>query len=78
MYPNPTTGEFYVNFQSEEIQNIEVKLTNTIGEIIYFEDLGVFVGEYTHRFNISEYPKGIYFLEITTDKGVINKKLILQ
>jgi hypothetical protein len=78
MYPNPTTGEFYVNFQSEEIQNIEVKLTNTIGEIIYFEDLGVFVGEYTHRFNISEYPKGIYFLEIKTENGFVNKKLILQ
>jgi len=78
VYPNPTSGEFFVNFQSEEIQNIEIKLINTIGEIIYFENLGKFIGEHTHKFNLSDYSKGIYFLEIETNDGVINKKLILQ
>ena len=78
MYPNPTTGEFFVNFQSEEVQNIEIELKNTIGEIIYFEDLGKFIGEYTQKFNLLNYSKGIYFLEITTNNGVVNKKLILQ
>ncbi|MAX69423.1 MAG: hypothetical protein CMP60_07060, partial [Flavobacteriales bacterium] len=28
--------------------------------------------------DLSTYTKGVYFLEITTDNGVINKKLILQ
>jgi len=40
--------------------------------------LNEFVGEYTKQVNLSTYTKGVYFLEITTDNGVINKKLILQ
>ena len=28
--------------------------------------------------SLEEYTKGIYFLEITTNTGVVNKKLILQ
>jgi len=37
-----------------------------------------FFGEYTKQINLKDYPKAIYFLEIETDDGVINKKLILQ
>ncbi|RPG53562.1 MAG: T9SS C-terminal target domain-containing protein, partial [Flavobacteriales bacterium TMED84] len=34
--------------------------------------------EYTKEIDLVKYTKGIYFLEITTENGVINKKLILQ
>ena len=37
-----------------------------------------FIGQYTKQIDLSKHAKGIYFLEIETDKGVINKKLILQ
>jgi len=37
-----------------------------------------FIGEYTKQINLSDNAKGIYFLEIETNEGVINKKLILQ
>ena len=30
------------------------------------------------QINLSDNAKGIYFLEITTNNGVVNKKLILQ
>ncbi|MBT5354814.1 MAG: T9SS type A sorting domain-containing protein, partial [Flavobacteriales bacterium] len=33
---------------------------------------------YTKQVDLSTYTQGVYFLEITTDNGVINKKLILQ
>ena len=42
------------------------------------EDLQQFVGEYVKAINLNRYTKGIYFLEIETNDGVINKKLILQ
>ena len=37
-----------------------------------------FVGEYVKSVYLNNYSKGIYFLEIETDLGIINKKLILQ
>jgi hypothetical protein len=49
-----------------------------IGEIILKDRLDAFIGEYTKQINLKENAKGIYFLEIETNDGVINKKLILQ
>ena len=60
------------------MQSIDVRVVNLIGEIIFTENLENFEGEYTHSFNLSEYSKGIYFLELETENGKINKKLILQ
>ena len=42
------------------------------------EDLQQFVGEYTKSIDLGSYTQGVYFLEITTNNGVVNKKLILQ
>jgi hypothetical protein len=46
--------------------------------VLVTESLEQFIGEYTKQINLKEYSKGIYFLEIKTDAGIINKKLILQ
>ena len=46
--------------------------------MIISKDLDQFVGEYTKQINLDENAKGIYFLEIETIDGVVNKKLILQ
>ena len=67
-----------MTFTSEDVQNLEVRVVNIVGEVVYAEDLQQFVGEYTKLIDLSSYTKGVYFLEITTDNGVVNKKLILQ
>ena len=36
------------------------------------------IGEYRNSISLEEYSKAIYFLEIQTDDGIVNKKLILQ
>jgi hypothetical protein len=78
VYPNPSKGVFNVSFVSEDIQNLEVRVLNMVGELIYTEGLEQFVGEYTKSINMSKYTKGVYFLEITTNNGVVNKKIVLQ
>ena len=65
-------------FTSEDIQDLEVRVLNVVGELIYTESLEQFVGEYTKSIDLAAYTKGVYFLEITTNNGVVNKKLILQ
>jgi hypothetical protein len=78
IYPNPSKNIFNISFVSKEEQNLQVRVINVIGEEIYTEDLKQFTGEYSQFINLNEYKKGIYFLQIETSKGVINKKLILQ
>ena len=65
-------------FTSEEIQKISIRILNVLGEVVYDEELFEFVGEYTKAIDLSNYDRSIYFLEIETKNGKINKKLILQ
>ena len=78
VYPNPSRDIFNVSFTSKEAQDLEVRVINVVGEVVYTEGLENFTGEYAKEIDLVKYTKGIYFLEITTDNGVINKKMILQ
>ena len=78
VYPNPSRDLFNVSFTSEDMQDLELRVINVVGEVVYTDNLEQFVGEYTKSIDLSTYTKGVYFLEITTNNGVVNKKLILQ
>ena len=78
VYPNPSRDIFNVTFTSEEAQTMTVKVVNMIGEEIFTEELTDFIGQYTKVIDMNTQPKGVYFLEITTSTGGINKKIVLQ
>jgi hypothetical protein len=78
VYPNPSRDVFNISFTSETIQDLQVRVLNVVGEVIISENLDQFICEYTKKIDLTNNAKGIYFLEIETKDGVINKKLILQ
>jgi hypothetical protein len=78
IYPNPSRDVFNVSFTSETIQDLKVRILNVVGGELVSEDLQQFIGEYAKQIDLSNYAKGIYFLEIKTINGIINKKLMLQ
>ena len=78
VYPNPSRDVFNISFTSETVQDLRVRVLNVVGEELIKDDLQQFVGEYVKSINLNKYTKGVYFLEIETDGGVINKKLVLQ
>ena len=78
VYPNPSNDVFNISFTSESIQDLRVRVLSIVGEELIVEDLQQFIGEYTKKVSLNKNAKGIYFLEIETKDGVIDKKLILQ
>ena len=78
VYPNPSRDIFNISFTSEEVQDFTLRVVNLLGEEIIKEDMQQFVGEYVKTINLNQYKKGVYLLEIITNNGTINKKLILQ
>jgi hypothetical protein len=78
VYPNPSRDVFNISFISEDRQDLQVRIVNIVGELLYTEDLYEFIGEYTKQINLKDYSKSVYLLEIETNTGIINKKLILQ
>ena len=78
IYLNPSKDIFNISFSSKYPQDINIRIINIIGEELMLENLQYFTGEYSRSINLNRYATGIYFLEIETEKGIINKKLILQ
>ncbi len=66
IYPNPTTGEINV-VSNDKIELITLR--NILGEIIYEFN--------SPKIDISNYPNGIYFVEVITKKLKSAQKIIL-
>ena len=69
---------FNITFTSETKQDLRLRILNVVGEEIIKEEIQKFEGEYFKSIDLNQNSKGVYFLEIETSNGVINKKLVLQ
>jgi hypothetical protein len=73
VYPNPTKGIFSINLDGQNSYKLTVR--NIVGQIIYKDDIP---GGYVKNIDLSNHKSGVYLLELETENGKINKKLILQ
>ncbi|MFL5764886.1 MAG: PKD domain-containing protein [Bacteroidia bacterium] len=77
VYPNPNDGNFEIHFNVPVKANYIVELTNTLGQLIYKEELSDFSGKFTKKLSVTEYGKGVYNLMLMNDKNEVVKKIIV-
>lgn len=75
VYPNPTSGVFFLNIESQFSESFEVKVVNLIGQPVNIQE--VTTNQQT-QFDLSGLPKGVYFVKITVDQQQVVKRIILQ
>ena len=78
IHPNPTRDIFYIEFSSLLIQDIDIRVFNSVGETIFNKNLYGFNSKYKKKISLKEKAKGIYFIEIHTRNGIIYEKIILH
>ncbi len=76
IFPNPSSGVFVTSFNTLSVDNYVVKITNTLGQVVYAETLENFSGNYSREMNVSLFGKGVYLLSISNSKNVDVKKII--
>ena len=71
IYPNPSSGKFTIETKEQET---EISIVNVVGEKI----LSLKMISDKSEIDLNEQPNGIYFLNIKTENGIANKKLIIN
>ena len=77
-FPNPSDGNFNLNFYSPNDGDLTVNIYDQNGKTVYKEMLADFAGEYQNRIDISDRADGTYFLQIIQNNKSFNKKILKQ
>ncbi|MBC8486067.1 MAG: C10 family peptidase [Bacteroidetes bacterium] len=78
VYPNPANNLLNISFSLDESQSFDIKLLSVTGEVVYVESTNEFSGNYVNTIDLSEIAKGVYFLNLTNNKGTVNRKVIIK
>ena len=79
IYPNPTEDKLNIKFVlRDKVPDLSISILNILGEKVYSESLKNFEGKYNRSIDLTDYQKGIYLLQITSEKGSITKKIVVK
>ena len=78
IYPNPSQDIFNIEFTSLRSQDVTVKVYNVIGERVEEYYMQNIEGKHIKSLNLNQYNRGVYLLEIATNKGIIHRKITLK
>ncbi len=75
IYPNPSTGKIFISMNGY-IGNANFTILNSMGQPLMKKE---FLSLYTTQFiDISNQPKGIYFIKIETTNGISVQKFLIE
>lgn len=75
VYPNPSTGRFHLNIKSDTNDTYQVKVVNLIGKTLVQKEVE---SNFETEFDLTAYPKGVYFIQIQLDQRQIIKRIVVQ
>ena len=78
VYPNPSNGRFTIEVQSTGVQDIDVVITNVVGQQVLLEKLTQINGTYQKEIDLKGYSPGVYTLQLRTDDGEVNKRIVIE
>lgn len=78
LVPNPSAdGTFNLLFRSGSVKNINLKVYNNLGQLIYVQNNAALT-ENTININLSKQPAGIYTLNVDSDGKRSVKRMVIS
>jgi PKD repeat protein len=76
--PNPNKGSFMLKFFNTDNEQIEIKIFNTTGRLVFHEKIDSCNKKYSKQINLAKHAKGTYYLQLISKSGILNKKFIVE
>jgi hypothetical protein len=74
IYPNPTNGILNINLNGVN-ENPDLTILTLQGQVVYTEKL---VANTTKQLDLTVYPKGVYFIKLSSDKVLKIERIVIQ
>jgi len=76
VFPNPSNGIYNLNLFHPEVGIAEVLISDINGRKLLTKQYKVTVNSTQFDFDLSQYPKGVYFLRVTLNGASLSRKLV--
>jgi len=76
LYPNPSSGIFELGIDNIH-STIQLSIVDLLGQSVFI-DTHNGPGNYKKSVDLSSKAKGVYFLRLNTDNGILSKRILLQ
>jgi PKD repeat protein len=78
VFPNPSTGRFNINIFHPDMGIAEVSVTDLNGRKLFAREYALNLTTTEFSFDLTGYPKGLYFLQVHLNGESLNKKIVYQ
>jgi len=78
VYPNPTSGLFTLNVNTTDVNELNIKVMNMHGQVVFAKNNFDNISNVNEQINLSNNAKGIYFVTVTSDKGIVTHKVVVK
>lgn len=78
--PIPAQNTLYIQYGLRESQTLTLELINAAGSVVQVIENNVQrkAGQYTLTSTVQQLANGVYYLRLTTDKGVLTSKVLIE
>lgn len=78
VYPQPATNLLFIEFHALRQGNIEVTITNSLGQPVHIQNMPVDKGDQLLEMDCESVPEGWYILKITDGQQTLQQPVIIK
>ncbi len=76
VYPNPNSGEFNIELNVPEKQDLQLRIFNHLGQVFISEQHLQFEGEFKKHVSLEPYSSGMYYITLHCGDKILSGKII--
>jgi hypothetical protein len=78
IFPNPAGDEMNIMFSIADAATLQLNVFSISGQTIHTEKIGNFSGTYSGSLDLKEFPEGVYFIQVISEKAAMLKKVVVM
>ena len=77
VYPNPSQGNFTLNLNLPQAQDLQISIINTMGQKVFVDEQHQ-INNYNKQFNLNGLATGVYTLQVMTEGETLVRRIVKE